>query len=503
MEILTSAEMGRTDRRAIAKGPYDGYELMRNAGASVVDEILARFADAHGFDILCGPGNNGGDGYVVARLLRERGLDVRVFASAPPRRGSDAALAARDCPVRTRPLGTFDATRERLVVDALFGADLSKEIGELEARAMQSTRGAGCPVVAIDLPSGVSGDSGAILGAAFSAALTVTFFRPKPGHFLYPGRERCGEVVVADIGIAPDLLENAGTRLWENTPPVWRNDFPEPASLAHKYLRGHVAVFSGGAGATGAARLSARAAARAGAGAVTVLSPSNALLVNAAHLTSIMLQRADTLADVEAFVADRRPAAIVLGPGFGVGETARLFALSLLGKNSGHLKGLVLDADAITSFADEPRSLFDRVVDGDAPDLVLTPHAAEFERLFPDIAADRSLSKVERARAAALQASAVVLLKGADTVVAAPDGRAVINANGTPYLATAGSGDVLAGIIAGLIAQSMPAFEAASAAAWLHAAAGELFGPGLIAEDLPELLPEVLSGLLGARQPYR
>lgn len=498
MEILTSAEMGRTDRRAIAKGPYDGYGLLRNAGASVVDEILARFAEVHGFDILCGPGNNGGDGYVVARLLHERGLDVRVFASAPPRQGSDAALAARDCSVRPEPLSVFRATRERLVVDALFGAGLSKEIGGPEAEAIGSTQAAGCPVVAVDLPSGVSGDSGAILGAAFSATLTVTFFRAKPGHFLYPGRERCGAIVVADIGIAPTVIEGAGIKLWENGPHVWRSDFPSPSSQAHKYTRGHVAVFSGGASATGAARLSARAVARIGAGAVTMLSPWSALLVNAAHLTSIMLQRADTLADVETFVANRRPAAALLGPGFGVGETARLFALFLLGQRKGDLKGVVLDADAITSFAEEPRSLLERMVDGEMPELVLTPHAAEFERLFPDIAADRSLSKVERARAAALQASAVVLLKGADTVVAAPDGRAVINANGTPYLATAGSGDVLAGIIAGLIAQSMPVFEAAAAAAWLHAEAGRLFGPGLIAEDLPELLPEVLSGLLGA-----
>ncbi|MCR4267623.1 NAD(P)H-hydrate dehydratase [Nitratireductor sp. ZSWI3] len=496
LEILTPEEMGAMDRRAVQAGPFDGYRLMRNAGAAATAEILPRFTEAAGFDVLCGPGNNGGDGYVVARLLAERGLDVRLFATAAPRAGSDAARAADECPLAARALEAFRPRPNRPVVDALFGAGLSKAVSGAEAQAIGRVDAAGAPVIAIDLPSGVSGWNGAVLGAAFEALLTITFFRKKPGHLLYPGRALCGETVLAEIGIADALLTDAGVTLWENGPALWRGAFPDPAPDAHKYSRGHAAVFSGGPGATGAARLAARGAARIGAGAVTLLTPASALLVNAAHLTAIMLRRVDTVDDVATFLAERRPSAAVLGPGFGVGETTRAFGLSLLQHGGSGLKGVVFDADAITSFAAQPDALFAAARAEGAPSAVLTPHEGEFGRLFADLAASGP-SKVERARTAAARAGAVVVLKGADTVVAAPDGRAVINTNATPFLATAGSGDVLSGIIAGLMAQAMPAFEAAAAGVWLHGEAGRRFGAGLIAEDLPELLPELLDELIG------
>ncbi|MHA6685473.1 NAD(P)H-hydrate dehydratase [Mesorhizobium sp. A556] len=501
IELLTPAEMAGADRLAIECGPLDGIGLMRRAGEAVACVVLARYPAARRVHVLCGPGNNGGDGYVVARLLRESGVDVCVWASGTPKPGSDAALAAAECPVVPRPLAEFDGQAGSLVVDALYGAGLSKPMAGDAARAVEVTTARRLPVIAVDLPSGISGERGRVLGSAFRAEITVTFARKKPGHLLLPGRECCGETVLADIGIADAIIEQLAAKTFENTPALWQPDFPVPAVDTHKYKRGHVGVFSGGPSATGAARLSALAAARSGAGAVTVLSPANAMQVNAAHLISIMLRKVGDTVDLTAYLDDKRPSAFVLGPGFGVGEKAQKFVLAVLGDGQGRengVEGLVLDADGITSFRDAPASLFITAGAKGAPALVMTPHEGEFSRLFSNLAGDESLSKLEKARKAAQRAHAVIVYKGADTVIAAPDGRAAINANGAPWLATAGSGDVLAGLIAGLLAQGMPAFEAACAAVWLHAEAGRRFGPGLIAEDLPLALLPVLRELVGA-----
>ena len=495
--LLSPSEMAQADRMAIDAGPFDGPGLMENAGRAVFREILARFPRACHCDVLCGPGNNGGDGYVVARLLAETGLSVAVWREGEPRAGSDAAQATARWTTQTYPLEEFRPRDGAIVVDALFGAGLAKPLAGAGAAAAQACRQAGAIVIAVDLPSGVSGATGRALGPAFEAALTVTFFRPKPGHLLFPGRRLCGELVVADIGIPAAVLEAIRPATFENVPQLWRSVLPQPAFDTHKYARGHAAVFSGGPTHTGAARLCAIAAARVGAGAVTLLSPADALAVNAAHLTSIMLTRVDEPAEAVAFVRDRKVAAAVIGPGFGVGEKLRAIMQALrrgaAGEGGGSLAGLVLDADAITSFRDEAEELFAASTDG--PALVLTPHEGEFGRLFPDLAGNDALSKLDRARAAAKRANAVVVYKGPDTVIAAPDGRAAINTNGTPWLATAGSGDVLAGMIAGLLAQKMPAWEAACAAVWMHAEAAGRFGPGLIAEDLPAQLPHVLREL--------
>ncbi|MGX5828614.1 NAD(P)H-hydrate dehydratase [Mesorhizobium sp. 43Arga] len=504
-ELLTSAEMGEADRLAIAAGPVDGIGLMRRAGEAVAAEVLRRYPSATHVHVLCGPGNNGGDGYVVARILAGSGVATTVWAAGAPRPQSDAALAAAECPIVPRPLPGFEAERGSIVVDALYGAGLSKPLLGDAARAVDITTNGRLPVVAVDLPSGVSGDSGRVLGVAFTAAVTVTFARKKPGHLLLPGRERCGEIVLADIGIGDDIIAGLQPRTFENRPANWLRDFPVPAVDAHKYKRGHVGVFSGGPSATGAARLSALAAARSGAGAVTVLSPGNAMQINAGHLTSIMLRKTDDVADIREFVGERRPSAFVLGPGFGVGEKTRTFGLTLLASGqpqdtATQVDGLVFDADAITTFRDAPEILFEAAGRPNAPALVMTPHEGEFARLFPDIAGDDASSKLDKARAAAARANAVIVYKGADTVIAAPDVRAAINSSGAAWLATAGSGDVLSGITAGLLAQAMPPFEAACAAVWIHAEAGSRFGAGLIAEDLPLALVPVLSELVEARR---
>ncbi|WP_256753652.1 NAD(P)H-hydrate dehydratase [Mesorhizobium sp. Mes31] len=502
-ELLSSAEMGEADRLTISDGPADGIGLMRRAGEAVAAEVLKRYPAATHIHVLCGPGNNGGDGYVVARFLASSGVGVTIWASGAPRPQSDAALAAAECPIKPRPLSGFDPEAGSIVVDALYGAGLSKPLSGDAVRAVDIATDLHLPVIAVDLPSGVSGDSGKVLGKAFFADTTVTFARKKPGHLLLPGRERCGEIVLADIGIGDGIIARLQPRTFENTPVLWLDHFPVPAVDAHKYKRGHAGIFSGGPGATGAARLSALAAARSGAGAVTVLSPGSAIQANAAHLTSIMLRKTDDIADIEAFVGERRPSAFVLGPGFGVGERTRTFALTLLASQprdaSTRIEGLVLDADAITSFREAPDALFEAARQANAPALVMTPHEGEFARLFPDIAGNDASSKLDKARAAATRANAIIVYKGADTVIAAADGRAAINSNGAPWLATAGSGDVLCGITAGLLAQGMPAFEAACAAVWIHAEAGSRFGPGLIAEDLPLALVPVLRELVAAQ----
>jgi len=481
-EIITVEQMRAIDAASAAAG-VSTRTLMEHAGRAVAEAIAARFSPRP-TAVLCGPGNNGGDGWVAARHLKAMGWPVWVETLAPREhlRG-DAADAAAAWKGDVHAIGA-DAPMAELFVDALFGAGLSKPLEGEAARL--ATFSAHYPdlVVAVDVPSGLVGDTGQPIGAAcFQAALTVTFVRKKPAHVLMPGRAYCGDVVVADIGVPEEVLTAQGVRLWENAPNLWA--LPWPVEDAHKHERGHMIVASGGRAQTGAARLSARAALRAGAGLVTVLSPAEAMAENAAQLTAIMLREAGD----EAAYADaaRTAQALLIGPAFGTSDAHYKNLLAAI--NVEPRCPLVLDADAITMLAPLTHGFSERDV--------MTPHVGEFRRAFPGIwsAAD---DRIDAACAAAAYARCVVLLKGPDTVIAAPDGRAIVNATGSPFLATAGSGDVLAGIIAGLIGQGMASFEAAAAAAWLHGKAGEALGPGLIAEDLSEILPHILNGLAPA-----
>ncbi|MEO3431796.1 NAD(P)H-hydrate dehydratase [Inquilinus sp. CAU 1745] len=483
LHLLTVDRMRRADRWAIDRGTA-GIDLMEAAGKAVADAVAKRWTRRPVL-VLCGPGNNGGDGFVAARLLAERAWPVTVaLLGDPSRLKGDAALAAARWEGETIRLEDARPEEAGLAIDALFGAGLSRPL-EGPAEAMRRrVAAAGTPVVAVDMPSGVDGDSGAADPAALAAGLTVTFFRKKPGHLLLPGRGLCGEIVLADIGIPDDALEEAPPALFENAPPLWLNWLPAPAADAHKFRRGH-AVVLGGARMTGAARLSVMAARRIGAGMATLAVPEQVWPVYAAAMEPGAIVR--TLGDWRALMGDERVTAVLVGPGAGVGAETRGLVIAALEAR----RRLVLDADALTSFAGDPAPLFGRLT----AECVLTPHEGEFARLIPDLAGG---DKVGIARAAAERAGAVVLLKGADTVVAAPDGRAVINANAPPTLATAGAGDVLAGMIAGLIAQGMSAFEAAAGAVWVHGAAAAGFGPGLIAEDIPGMIPDTLRALGGS-----
>lgn len=476
--LLTPDAMAAVDSAAAASG-IDSYGLMEKAGQAVAGVALRHFPEARRYVVLCGPGNNGGDGYVAARALRRAGADVQLFHLGDPQKlKGDAARAFVDCPVSGEPIGGYIPRLGDVVIDAVFGAGLSRPVPDDVAATIARVEAAGVPVIAVDLPSGLDGRSGQVLGAAFRAARTVTFMTRKPGHLLLPGRELCGDLEVFDIGIPGRIVRaHADGLIAENTPAQWQAKIPSADADTHKYKRGHLVVFSGGPNATGAARMSAMAGLKAGAGLVTIASSPEALSVNAGLLTAIMLHPIADEASLREWLADQRLSTFVLGPGFGAGDKARQFCLALADRH------LVLDADGITSFRDQPQKLFDAFAEGPTR-LVLTPHEGEFGRLFPDIAADEALSKVDKARAAAARAHAAIIYKGADSVIAAPDGRALINANAPPWLATAGSGDVLAGIVGGLMAQGAPAFEAAAAGVWLHGLAGQHAGKGLTAEDL-------------------
>jgi ADP-dependent NAD(P)H-hydrate dehydratase / NAD(P)H-hydrate epimerase len=475
--LLTPQQMGEADRLTIAGG-ISGAALMEKAGRGVADAISRRWA-MRPLAVLCGPGNNGGDGFVAARVLAERGWPVRValLGSVAALRG-DAAEAAGGWRGPIEPLNPGALDEAALVVDGIFGAGLARPV-EGAARAVIEALGERrLPVVAIDVPSGIDGASGEVRGIAPQAAVTVTFFRKKPGHLLLPGRSYCGEITLVQIGIPETVLDRVMPDTAADEPPWWLDGFPRPSLESHKYTRGH-ALVAGGGMMTGAARLAAKSALRTGAGLVTLAAPEAAFPVYAAALTGVIVHPVVGLDDFRALLADKRRNAVLIGPGAGVGQETRDKTLATLGEE----KRAVLDADALTSFAADPGTLFSAI----RSPCVMTPHEGEFARLF-----DMAGNKPERARRAAQESGAVIVLKGADTVIASPDGRVAINANAPPELATAGSGDVLAGIVLGLLAQGMEPFAAAAAAVWIHGDAARRIGPGLISEDLIEALAPVL-----------
>lgn len=484
LSLLTCGQMAKADAFAIASG-ISGRTLMEAAGRAVAVVAMERFA-RRPVIVLCGPGNNGGDGFVAARHLRAAGWPVRLilFGTVDSLKG-DAAWAAGTW---SGPVETWSPARMEgapLVIDAIFGAGLSRPIEGGIADAIDLVNERKPPVVAVDVPSGLHGDTGEILGRAFQAHTTVSFFRAKPGHYSVEGLRRCGALRIADIGIPPAALDSVAPPTWLNAPALWAHLLHRQEIGDHKYARGHLTIL-GGPHATGAARLAALAARRVGAGLVTIAGVRSTITAYQAAEPGNLVVEADDGAMFAHLLEDERRNAVLIGPGSGVIDRTKDAVLAALGAR----RRVVLDADAITVFSAEPERLFGRI----AGPVVLTPHEGEFRRLFPDLCGP--LGKLERVRRAAARSGATVLLKGPDTVIAEPDGRAVINVHASPTLATAGSGDVLAGLIGGLLAQGLTPFAAASAAAWLHGECALQFGPaGMIAEDLPAQLPRVLHSL--------
>lgn len=479
-ELLTVAEMGRADALAVSAG-VPSLDLMEAAGRAVADAITARWARCP-VSILCGPGNNGGDGFVVARLLEEQGWPVRVGLLGDALKG-DAKFNAERWNGSINPMSVDLLKNAGLVVDALFGAGLTRPLDGSARDVIEAINSSNIPCVAVDVPSGVFGDSGEVMGCAPACALTVTFFRKKPAHVMLPGRDLCGEIVLADIGIPASVLNDIQSQTFENGPDLWRGSLHLPGAESHKYTRGH-ALIVGGAEMTGAARLAARAARRVGAGMVTIASRAKAMPIYlAGDPGQLVIELSDT-SDLENLMGEKKRSAVLVGPGNGNSSTTLRHTIEALRSKA----SVVIDADALSVFQDSPMDLFSWI----RGPCVLTPHDGEFARLF-DTGGDR----IARTRRAAAQSGAVVLLKGAVTVIAAPDGRVALN-TATAWLATAGTGDVLAGLIVGLLAQGLPAFEAACAGAWLHSAAGAAIGPGLIAEDISERLPGILADLFAS-----
>lgn len=489
--VLSAQEMRAAEAAAIGGGTASA-ALMETAGEKVA-QIAMRAFSRRPATVVCGPGNNGGDGFVAARVMAEAGWPVRVaLVGDPAALKGDAKLMADLFEGEVATFSPALLEGAGLIVDAIFGTGLARAVEGGAKAAIEAINAHPAPVLAVDLPSGVNADTGAVMGVAVQAARTVTFHARKPGHLLFPGRGLSGDVDAVDIEISDEASAQSGSKTYENHPALWGGLFPRPGWSGHKYHRGAVMVVSGGPLNTGAARLAAQGALRMGAGLVTVLSPPEAAAIHAAHLTAIMLRAAASAEEIAAHLAEaeRVRLCVVVGPANGVGAATREKTLAVLKSKA----AAVLDADALTSFADAPEELFSPL----RPDDVLTPHTGEFARLFPEAA--QADGKLAAARAASAKAGCIVVLKGADTVIAAPDGRALINSNAPPDLATAGAGDVLAGLIAGLRAQGMDGFGAAAAGVWIHGACGQVAGPGLIAEDLPGAVPSVLRSLLAPPQ---
>jgi len=478
--LLTVEEMYKADTAAI-EGGVPGIDLMEAAGKAIFEEIVERW-DQRPVSVLCGPGNNGGDGFVIARLLAGVGWPVTVYLLGDRQSlKGDAATNAERWTGQVLPLDRSSMNGSPLIVDALFGAGLARPLEGGVSDVVAKVNEAECPCVAVDMPSGVHGDTGEVLGNAPFADLTVTFFRAKPGHLLYPGAERAGEVVIADIGIPERVLDDIGPRAYVNGPVIWSEKLKWPDWRSHKYSRGHLLV-AGGKRMTGAARLATRAARRVGSGLVTIAAPKDVFTVYAGDTPGTITLPVDDIGDFEDLLRDDRRNAIIVGPGLGLSGETKSWVEAALGSK----KACVIDADGLSVYQDNPAELFGLLGENH----VLTPHEGEFARLFKF-----EDDKVTRARKAAEKCGATVLLKGPDTVIARPDGQAVIDAGGSPFLATGGTGDVLSGLIGGLLAQDLDPFDAACAAVWILAAAADQHGPGLIAEDIPDSIPVVLAGL--------
>jgi len=477
--------MYEADRLAVECG-VSSLSLMENAGRSIAEEIQRNWTRCPVL-ILCGPGNNGGDGYVIARYLLEASWPVRIatFGDTSDLSG-DASVMFGQYAVDVVSLDELGDVDEELVVDALFGAGFKGDLPPEARAAFQKISLAGLDLVAVDVPSGVCGLTGDVVEGTPIANLTVSFQCAKVGHLFYPARAHIGILKITDIGIPDQALDLQNVSLFQNTPELWLESLATLSPIGHKYDRGHAAVVGGGISSSGAARIAARAALRASAGAVTVVCKPSALTTYAVSLEAVMVESISDETAFESWIAARRIGTVLLGPGNGVGERTRTFVRTAINSEA----HVVLDADALTEFQDDPEVLFRFIREKTVGSVVLTPHEAEFSRLFTIEG-----TALVRCREAAKRSGAVVILKGATTVIAEPTGNAALNTNAPPWLATAGSGDALAGIVAALLTKGEDAFKSASAAVWMHGEAANIFGRGLIAEDIEVQIPKILEKL--------
>jgi ADP-dependent NAD(P)H-hydrate dehydratase / NAD(P)H-hydrate epimerase len=488
LELLTADEMRRAEQITIDSG-IPALTLMENAGRGVTEEVVRRFARGSKVSVLCGPGNNGGDGFVCARTLRERGYQVRLaLICRPDELGPDSKEMARRWDEQIEPLVPRAIEGAEVIVDAILGSGLKGPVNGVVGQIIEQVNERELPVVAVDVPTGIDPTFGSIQGVAFKAVSTVTFFRRKTGHVLLPAKRYCGDVRAVDIGIPNTVLAEIVPQTFVNEPDFWLRYFPRMKPDGHKYDRGHAVVVSGPMESTGAARLGARAALRVGAGLVSVATSKAAFYINAAQLTSIMVAAYEGAGGLAEVLADTRRNAVLIGPGAGATAETRENVAAVLSSEA----TVVIDAEGLTAFEANPQELFGLIQSRTAP-TILTPHKGEFDAIFPEL--DNAESKLEQAKRAAEISGAVVVFKGPDTVVSAPDGLSAITEGSPPWLATAGTGDVLAGLIVGLCAQGMSPLDAAVAGVWIHSDIARSVGPGMIAEDMAPMLPALLQRL--------
>ncbi len=489
LELLTADEMRRAEQITISSGT-PSIALMENAGRGVAEEVVRRFPRGSKVLVCCGPGSNGGDGFVCARTLRERGYHVRLgLLCKPEELKPDPKEMARRWDESIEPLTPNSVDGAEVIVDAIWGSGLKGPVNGVVAEIIEGVKQRSLPVVAVDVPTGIDSTFGNVHGIAFEAVSTVTFFRRKTGHILLPGKRYCGDVRVTDIGIPTTVLPDVAPQTFVNEPDFWLRYYPRLKSDGHKYDRGHAVVVSGPMESTGASRMASRAALRIGAGLSSLATSKSAFYINAAQMTSVMLavfEGAAGLADV--LTSDPRRNSVLIGPGAGATLETRENVAAVLSSDA----TAIIDAEGLTAFEEQPQELFGLIHQRSAP-TIITPHKGEFDRIFPELG--NAESKLEQAKRAAEISGAVVVFKGPDTVVSAPDGLSAISEGSPPWLATAGTGDILAGMITGLCAQSMSPFDAAVAAVWMHAEVARTFGPGLIAEDMPDMFPPLLQRL--------
>ena len=476
-QIVTTQQMIESEACAIISGISE-LTLMENAGKAVAQYVEEHYNNNHTILILCGPGNNGGDGFVIARLLHNIGYKISI-AHYKTDKISPNMKHMMD---KAKNIEILDLLNDQInfdtdiIIDALFGTGISRAFSL--TKIVHYIANSPAKIIAVDIASGINSDTGEIMQNAIKADITITFAAKKLGHLLNPGKLYSGLVIAKDIGVDISTKYTA----YENSPTLW--NIPHIEYESHKYSRGFAIINGGDIQCTGAARLAAKAAQRSGAGVVTLASPLNAAHIYHSSLMSVMVKQYDSEQSFTQILSDKRISSILLGPGNGVNSETKQKILTALK----HITRCILDADALTVFQDDHELLFENIKDSQ---VVMTPHEGEFHKLFPTCTGD----KVIRAFDAAKLSNSIIVLKGNDTIIASPSGHVAVNSNAPSTLATAGSGDVLAGIITGLSSTGLDLFDCACAATWIHAECANYFGIGLIAEDIIDMIPKVLQNL--------
>ena len=486
--VLSCKNHKDLDKKTIKKF-IPGYKLMENAGEAIFKIIKKKFKKQKKIKILCGPGNNGGDGLVVAKLLKEnsfRNVDLFCLVSKKKLKG-DAKIAANKLNENLKSFNQFKTSSNELIIDGIFGSGLKKNISGNLKKVIEKINLEKPYCISIDIPSGINGDTGKIQGAALKSNDTITFTKKKPGHLLFPGNEYCGNVIVEDIGINLEKLLFK-PQIFENHPDNWRNKFPWPNHKSHKYTRGFSLIICGEK-MTGASRLAARGAARIGCGLLCLGVPKKSFDIYSIENPIALIEIIDDENDLNSLLKDKRINTILIGPGLGISEKKLKLILKIVKEKK---KLVVLDADAL-------KNNFKKILLKNRTNIVITPHEGEFMQVLKDLNIKNNKNKLSLAIKFVKKTKINLILKGNTTIICSQDGQISINTNSSPFLATGGSGDVLAGMITGLISQGMNIFEACCASVWIHGEIAKIKGPGLIAEDLPEMIPNVLKKIKNYR----